>query len=625
VVSWASAEVERSITQGRPNDAVPALKKGLAENQADGPTEVEGGAESEASGPRDGSRGRLLWGVGLVVLVLAVYYFSQPNRTNLYMHFVLQAQSWMDGQTSIPTPGYQDVMPILDSQGNPTQRGIIPFPPLPAVVVLPFVAVWHMATNEQLLATIFGAVDVGIAYWMLGFLPVGQPIRRLTALFFGLGTVFWYTSVIGSTWFWAHVVAVACLLLSVGLALSADRKAAEPQPLRAAVGVVRKLNWPGGRSSVAVLISLGAIGELLFVLAGAGTSAAALAGIGVLLSVLAALLAVVVAGRPGVLAPFMVAVAIVGGLPAVILAGAQSQTLIAVLDAGLILVIAALWWAGRRRDGRLDRAMGSLWLAISTPESIQVAAGILFGLAVTARLTILLGFPFLILVGGGGTWLRRAMLAGAGAAVPLFTLLVITYATSGHLFNPAYDYLYHVELGYTYFNYNPAWTITDIRYIPQNIGIMLFGMPRILPQFSSVFPGNSGDALCVATSARGLFDKSCPLAIPEATGTSIILSSPAYLLAALAFRPLRNLKIDRATAGATIAVLAIATINLMHFSQGWVQFGYRFSNDFVPFALILVALGASRLGRWWPLLAVLVGLSIVVNFWGVMWGVILGW
>ncbi|HEX7431782.1 MAG TPA: hypothetical protein VF293_06290, partial [Candidatus Limnocylindrales bacterium] len=317
--------------------------------------------------------------------------------------------------------------------------------------------------------------------------------------------------------------------------------------------------------------------------------------------------------------------AIVGGLPAVILAGAQSQTLIAFLDAGLVLLIAALWWFSRRRDGRLDRAMESLWLALSTPESVQVAAGILFGLAVTARLTILLGFPFLILVGGGGTWLRRAMLAGAGAAVPLFALLVITFATSGHLFNPAYDYLYHVELGYTVFNYNPQWSITDVRYIPQNIGIMLFGMPRILPQFSSVFPGNSGDALCLATSARGLFDKSCPLAIPEATGTSIILSSPAYLVGLLAWRPLRNVEIDRATAGATIAILAIAAINLMHFSQGWVQFGYRFSNDFAPFALILVALGASRLGRWWPLLAVLVGLSIVVNFWGVMWGVILGW
>ncbi|HEU6440540.1 MAG TPA: hypothetical protein VFC12_08925 [Terriglobales bacterium] len=617
--------MERSITQGEAAEAGSDLKERVPEEPAAGPTEADAYVGNDHVGSRDAGRSRLLWGIGLVVLVLAVYYFSQSNRTNLYMHFVLQAQSWMDGQTSIPTPGYQDVMPILDSNGNPTQRGIIPFPPLPAAVLLPFVAIWHLATNEQLLATIFGAIDVGIAYWMLGFLPVRQQIRRLTALFFGLGTVFWYTSVIGSTWFWAHVVAVGCLLMSVGLALSVDRTAAEPQPLREAVGAVRRFNWPGGWSSVAVLFALGSVGELLFVLAGAGTSAAALAGVGVLLSVLAALLAVVVAGRPGVLAPFVVAVAIVGGLPAVILAGAQSQTLIAFLDAGLVLLIAALWWFSRRRDGRLDRAMESLRLALSTPESVQVAAGILFGLAVTARLTILLGFPFLILVGGGGTWLRRAMLAGAGAAVPLFALLVITFATSGRLFNPAYDYLYHVELGYTYFNYNPEWSITDVRYIPQNIGIMLFGMPRILPQFSSVFPGNSGEALCLTTSARGLFDKSCPLAIPEATGTSIILSSPAYLVGLLAFRPLRNLKIDRVTAGATVAVLAIATINLMHFSQGWVQFGYRFSNDFVPFALILVALGASRLGRWWPLLAVLVGLSIVVNFWGVTWGVILGW
>jgi hypothetical protein len=74
-----------------------------------------------------------------------------------------------------------------------------------------------------------------------------------------------------------------------------------------------------------------------------------------------------------------------------------------------------------------------------------------------------------------------------------------------------------------------------------------------------------------------------------------------------------------------VAVLAIAVVNLMHFSQGWVQFGYRFSNDFVPFALPLVALGMARrrgiglLGAW------LIGLSVAVNLWGVIWGNILGW
>ena len=46
-----------------------------------------------------------------------------------------------------------------------------------------------------------------------------------------------------------------------------------------------------------------------------------------------------------------------------------------------------------------------------------------------------------------------------------------------------------------------------------------------------------------------------------------------------------------------LAVVAIAVVNLMHFSQGWVQFGYRFSNDFVPFALLLVALGLQATRR----------------------------
>jgi uncharacterized membrane protein len=106
---------------------------------------------------------------------------------------------------------------------------------------------------------------------------------------------------------------------------------------------------------------------------------------------------------------------------------------------------------------------------------------------------------------------------------------------------------------------------------------------------------------------------------------SVLLTSPAYLLAPFAFVPARLRRLDRATVGAALAVAGIAFVNLMHFSQGWVQFGYRFSNDFVPFALILVALGASRLGRWWPLLGALVVVSIAVNLWGVAWGVMLGW
>ena len=79
--------------------------------------------------------------------------------------------------------------------------------------------------------------------------------------------------------------------------------------------------------------------------------------------------------------------------------------------------------------------------------------------------------------------------------------------------------------------------------------------------------------------------------------------------------------------GAALAVLGIAVFNLMHFSQGWVQFGYRFSNDFVPWALLLVAVGIERVrsGAGITLAVALVGISVAVIWWGVVWGNILGW
>jgi hypothetical protein len=109
---------------------------------------------------------------------------------------------------------------------------------------------------------------------------------------------------------------------------------------------------------------------------------------------------------------------------------------------------------------------------------------------------------------------------------------------------------------------------------------------------------------------------------PDQIGMSILLTSPAYLLAipAVLYGWRRRL-----VAGSILAIGAIALLNLMHFSQGWVQFGYRFSNDFAPFALVLVTLGIARLGAKNILVLALVGASIIINAWGVYWGVTLGW
>jgi hypothetical protein len=603
--------VERSIAQAAPGDGRPEPDRDEDES-------------TESVEWRS-----LAWGLAIVALCLAAYVLIHPGRSSFYIHFVWQAQAWLDGQTSIPTgiaptstsPGnnyYQDIQPILDQFGMPTGRGIIPFPPLPALALVPFTAIWHLDAGEQMLAAVFGAVDVGLAYWMLGYLPIKPSVRGLTSLFFGLGTALFYTSAIGTTWFWAHVVALGCLIPAVGLALSADRAAALPRS-----GALRRAatlpEWPGGWHSAACLIIMGALAATLLQLAGGGAPAWAVAGTGLLTALAAAALAVTVTGRPGVLLTYLVVVTLVCGIPGAFLLRAWTPGLQLAVNAVVGVVAALVAVASWRGSERLDAALLTAGRALTTPEARQVAAGLLFGLACCARLTILFGFPFLLLVGGGRTWLRRGLLAGAGAAVPLLALVTYTYASTGHIFNPAYEYLYHLELGYP-FGYHADWAIEDIRYVPQNLGIFLLNGPLMLPQ---TLPMRT-EQLCAEGQARGLFDVSCPLAMPDPFGMSILLTSPAYLLAPFAYLRTRARGLDRAVVGATLAVVAIAFVNLMHFSQGWVQFGYRFANDFAPFALILVALGATRLRAPW-LLALLVGFSIAVNFWGVIWGVNLGW
>jgi len=448
------------------------------------------------------------------VVALAVYLSTYTER--FYDHFVWQAAAWLEGQPAIRFPvqatdaafgnaHFQDVLPILTTDG--VARGLLPFPPLPAVLLLPFVAMWGLSTNDQVLFTVLAAVDVAICWWMLGCLDLRFAIRLATTLFFAFGTVFWYSAQLATTWYQAHIAALGLTLLACGLAMRADPAAEVDE---------------ADRSDVS---------------------------------------------------PF-----------------------------------------GRHRRLSVDRR--------------QFVVGLLFGLACTARLTIVFAAPFFLLVGAGGGWWRRGWSAALGAAVPLLLLVAYNVASSGHIVQPAYEYLYRIEAaGYPSLGYHRDWAIEDPRYLPQNIGIMLFTPPDFLPSHLPDALGVADAPVCTKPGAqRGLFDAHCPVAVPSDVGMSLIISSPAYLLGLVA---LRRYGRSRLVTGAALAVLLIALVNLMHFSQGWVQFGYRFSNDFAPFALVLVALGFERLARrraWgMPLGIALVVVSIAVTFWGVAWGRLLGW
>jgi hypothetical protein len=451
-------------------------------------------------------------GILLAVAAFAVYRITFVER--YYDHFVWQASAFLEGQAGIRYPiastaerfgnwFFQDVLPIGRVAG--VERGLIPFPPLPALVLVPFVAVFGLDADDQLIFTVLAAVDVAICWWMIGRLGVSTVVRAATTVFFAFGTVFWYTAQNTTTWYQAHIVAVGLTMLAVGLALGADDDA--------------RADADGSRAGAAS----DSVGSRAFVIGGT------------------------------------------------------------------------------------------------------------IGLAATARLTIILALPFFILVGPGRDWRRRGLSVVLGAAIPVGALLAYNIVTTGQVFHPAYDHLYQLEArAYTGLGYHLDWAAEDPRYVPQNLGMMLLGTPEFLPQRQRDTLGTMDRPLCTAPGApRGLFSVDCPLALPRDTGMSVLLTSPALLLAIPAWFDRRRRRI---VVAALLAIALVSVANLMHFSQGWVQFGYRFSNDVVPFALVLVAIGSSWLvdrarRRTWamPLAIGLVVVSIAINAWGVMWGRILGW
>jgi hypothetical protein len=474
--------------------------------------------------------------VGLLIAfgALVLYAVSNPVHFNQYNHFVWQADAFLDGRVWIPypvtgtatSPGndyLQDVFPLYDPTGAYTGRVLLPFPPLPALVLLPFVAVFGLWTDQEAISIGVAAIGVFVAWWMLGALRIRLAVRAITVLVFATGTVWWWAAAVGSTWYFAHQVAVVFALLAVGVALRADRDApddgARPRRQR---------------------------------------------------------------------------------LPAA--AGAVADT--------------------RRAPAWASRLRGAVWPL----DGSQVVAGLLLGIAATARLPVVFGAPFLMFVGGGGSVIRRTLSAAVGGFLPVAALLAYTWLTTGALVHPGYAYQYQLEAnGYPTLGYHPDWSVEDIRYIPGNAGIMFGSLPVVAP---TIKPDTLGYGplvvLCSAPGAqRGLFDADCPLVLPVDTGTSLLLSSPGLLLALFAVwrRPLARL-----TLGAGLAVVVIALFNLAHFSQGWVQWGYRFSMDFLPFLLPLVALGAARVdGRPRVTAIVLLVAGAAINLWGIAWAGILGW
>ena len=166
-------------------------------------------------------------------------------------------------------------------------------------------------------------------------------------------------------------------------------------------------------------------------------------------------------------------------------------------------------------------------------------------------------------------------------------------------FNTVYETYTNGGLAYSFYrvDYPQAahFPLFDVRNIPLHIYTMFFMPPDYHPDLSIVRP--------------------------SPYGLSIFLTSPAFIYAFFVKRK------TWLTPACWLAVGLITIPLFMHYSQGWVQYGYRFLLDYMPFLAILTVMGfddhQSRNGR--ILMITLVAISVASGSWGRYWGNELGW
>lgn len=234
--------------------------------------------------------------------------------------------------------------------------------------------------------------------------------------------------------------------------------------------------------------------------------------------------------------------------------------------------------------------------------------GVSLGLASACRFTEIFALPFFIWMAGAGAggvnpgeearrdlveWrsakpLSRFAMLFSGLAAPILLLCAYNYARFGNIAETGFgkavlynDVLYEAR----------SAGLFSLAHIPKNLFMMLLQGPQPV----------GGDSTAVLRF---------PYVQPSQWGMGLFFTSPAllYVFRARLSEPLVK--------SCWIATLTMLVPILAYYGIGYLQFGYRYALDFMPFLIVLVARGLPD-----PMTnraRALVTASVLINVWGAL-------
>jgi hypothetical protein len=302
-----------------------------------------------------------------------------------------------------------------------------------------------------------------------------------------------------------------------------------------------------------------------------------------------------------------------------------------VINAALATVDLGLcWWMAARLGVR--SLMDRVWLVVLFGFSTQIwwvttrggvwHTGHLIATGLTLMALIeLFGRRRPLIVGllGGAAFLTRAPVV---LAMPIYALMlgsvdraVAAGRSAVHRWRPVAAEWLILVLSFLPFAIFDLW-YNAVRFgSPLESGYGLASLPDWLTAlrdqglFSLSHLGMNIDYLFLHTPTQ---IAQFPFFKPDGLGMSILITSPGLFFAVRAGWTNRR-------SWLLLAALLLTLIpNLLYYGGGWLQYGYRYALDAIPFAMALCCLAAARHGVGW-IWRLAIGFGVIVGAGGVYW------
>lgn len=162
-------------------------------------------------------RGRPWLSFALLAASAGLLYWWTDTRPVALDAFVPLANAFLHGQLHVSDP-----MPWIEHVDRAGGGWYVPYPPMPAVTVLPFVALFGPSFDQGVASALVGGLNVALLWTLLGKIGVAPLPRGALTAAFALGSVHWWAAGVGTSWLFAGVNGVFYALLALWLAL--DRR-----------------------------------------------------------------------------------------------------------------------------------------------------------------------------------------------------------------------------------------------------------------------------------------------------------------------------------------------------------------------------------------------------------------